>query len=47
MNAEESSTAQPEEEKYPWAGPALFTTVAVALFIFLWWLCSIGPDVGH
>jgi hypothetical protein len=25
------------EERYPWAGPALFTAVAVALVIFFWW----------
>ena len=47
MNAEEPNATQPEGEKYPWAGPALFWTVAVILFIFFWWLVSIGPDVGH
>ncbi len=47
MNAEDPNAAQSEEEKYPWAGPALFTTVAVILFIFFWWLVTIGPDGGH
>ncbi|VAX11311.1 hypothetical protein MNBD_GAMMA26-886 [hydrothermal vent metagenome] len=47
MNSEQSSEAQPEEEKYPWAGPALFTVVALVLFKFFWWLVTIGPDVGH
>jgi len=26
-----------EEEKYPWAGPALFITVLIALLIFFAW----------
>jgi|TARA_B100000315_G_scaffold87284_1_gene80118 hypothetical protein len=26
-----------EKEKYPWAGPALFSVVTVALAIFFWW----------
>jgi len=47
MNDEEPNVAQPEGEKYPWIGPALFTTVAVLLFIFFWWLVSIGPDLAH
>ncbi len=25
-------------DRYPWAGPALFTTVLTALIIFFWWL---------
>lgn len=24
--------------RYPWAGPALFTAVALALTVFFWWL---------
>jgi len=27
---------------YPWAGPALFTAVAVALLVFFWWFLSAG-----
>ncbi len=27
-----------KEEKYPWAGPALFTTVLIAILVFFWWL---------
>ncbi len=26
-----------EQEKYPWAGPALFITVLTALVVFFWW----------
>ena len=29
-------------ERYPWAGPALFTAVAVALLVFFWWFLSAG-----
>ncbi len=47
MNAEEPSEAQSGEEKYPWAGPALFTVVALILFKFFWWLVTIGPDGVH
>lgn len=25
-------------ERYPWAGPALFTAVLLALIVFFWWL---------
>ena len=32
MNAEESG-----REKYPWAGPALFTAVVFAVIAFFWW----------
>jgi hypothetical protein len=32
MNAEE-----PGKERYPWAGPALFTVVLLALIVFFWW----------
>ncbi len=28
--------------RYPWAGPALFTAVAVALLMFFWWFLSAG-----
>ncbi len=27
-----------DNEKYPWAGPALFTAVSIALVAFFWWL---------
>jgi hypothetical protein len=30
--------APSDHEKYPWAGPALFTAVAVGLVVFFWWL---------
>jgi hypothetical protein len=26
-----------EQERYPWAGPALFITVLVLLAVFFWW----------
>ncbi len=29
-------------ERYPWAGPALFTAVAIALLVFFWWFLSAG-----
>ncbi len=29
-------------ERYPWAGPALFIAVAVALLVFFWWFLSAG-----
>ncbi len=28
---------QTDGEKYPWAGPALFCAVAVAVVAFFWW----------
>jgi hypothetical protein len=28
------------EQKYPWAGPALFGAVAFALVVFFWWFLS-------
>ncbi len=31
-------------EKYPWAGPALFTAVALALIVFFWWFLSAAPQ---
>ncbi len=46
MNTKEPNTPE-SEEKYPWAGPALFTVVAVGLFVFFWWLVTIGPNGGH
>ena len=27
-----------DKEKYPWAGPALFIVVLIALAVFFWWL---------
>ncbi len=30
------------ETRYPWAGPALFVAVAVALLVFFWWFLSAG-----
>ncbi len=29
-------------ERYPWAGPALFIAVALALLVFFWWFLSAG-----
>ena len=29
-------------ERYPWAGPALFTAVAAALGVLFWWFLSAG-----
>jgi len=26
-----------KQERYPWAGPALFITVLVLLTVFFWW----------
>ena len=26
------------KEKFPWAGPALFIAVSIALLVFFWWL---------
>jgi hypothetical protein len=26
------------QTRFPWAGPALFTAVALALVVFFWWL---------
>jgi hypothetical protein len=31
------NTEEPGKERYPWAGPALFAAVLVALIIFFWW----------
>ncbi len=36
------NTEHDGREKYPWAGPALFTTVLVAIIAFFWWLLSGG-----
>jgi hypothetical protein len=30
------------DERYPWAGPALFVAVALALAVFFWWFLSAG-----
>ncbi len=30
--------APSDDERYPWAGPALFAAVALALVVFFWWL---------
>ena len=30
-------TEKHAKEKYPWAGPALFVTVLIALIVFFWW----------
>ena len=30
-------TEEKDREKYPWAGPALFIAVALALLVFFWW----------
>jgi len=27
-----------DNERYPWAGPALFIAVSIALLVFFWWL---------
>ncbi len=35
-------TQEKDGEKYPWAGPALFAAVAVALLVFFWWFLSAG-----
>lgn len=32
MSAQESGS-----ERYPWAGPALFIVVLVAVIVFFWW----------
>ena len=31
-----------QQEKFPWAGPLLFTTVLIGLVIFFWWFLSAG-----
>jgi hypothetical protein len=31
---------QDEKEKFPWAGPALFSTVLLGLVVFFWWLVT-------
>ena len=30
----------PGRERYPWAGPALFTTVLIAVIVFFVWFLS-------
>ena len=37
MSANESSTHEVEPTKYPWAGPALFTSVLIAVIVFFVW----------
>lgn len=34
------SPETPEKERFPWAGPALFTTVLAALVVLFWWFLS-------
>ena len=36
------SQGKADDERYPWAGPALFGAVAVALAVFFWWFLSAG-----
>ncbi len=31
-------TTAGDNQKYPWAGPALFTAVSIGLVAFFWWL---------
>jgi hypothetical protein len=31
------ATDRPIDERFPWAGPALFIAVAVAVLVFFWW----------
>lgn len=31
------TSEEPGVERFPWAGPALFTTVLVALIALFWW----------
>ena len=33
-----TDTQNGNEARYPWAGPALFIAIALALAIFFWWL---------
>lgn len=37
MSADKSSTEECGETKYPWAGPALFVAVLVAVTVFFVW----------
>jgi hypothetical protein len=30
-------TGKNSQEKYPWAGPVLFTTVAIIIGLLFWW----------
>jgi hypothetical protein len=34
------SDQEAEKEKFPWAGPALFSTVLLGLVVFFWWLVT-------
>jgi len=33
-----TDTQKGGETRYPWAGPALFIAVSLALVVFFWWL---------
>lgn len=37
MSVNESHTHEGEATKYPWAGPALFTSVLIAVIVFFAW----------
>ena len=37
MNTDEGKTHEGEPTKYPWAGPALFTSVLIAVIVFFVW----------
>ncbi len=36
----ENDGATPTGSSHAWAGPALFTVVAVAMLVFFWWFLS-------
>lgn len=38
--ADKMGEDETNDARYPWAGPALFTSVAVALVVFFWWFLS-------
>lgn len=35
-----TNEGETREPRYPWAGPALFIAVAMALAVFFWWFLS-------
>ena len=37
MSADEHNAHEIEATKYPWAGPALFTSVLIAVIVFFAW----------
>jgi hypothetical protein len=37
MNTDEGKTHEGEATKYPWAGPALFTSVLIGVIVFFVW----------